>query len=142
MAKSFLGTGWNFELGSDVEVGLRLEPDPAISGVNRVAEASDEAVVRQSIWIILSTALGERVARPDFGCRLHDLTFSTNGADLVGGAISAVEDALTRWERRINVLKVDAVPHPSEKNLLLIDIQYAIAATNSRFNLVYPFYVS
>ena len=83
MADSFLGTGWQFKLGPDSDVGLGLEPEPGDPTLARVAEASEEAAVRRSIWLILSTAPGERVGRPDFGCGLHDLTFSTNGVALV-----------------------------------------------------------
>jgi hypothetical protein len=136
MADSFLGTGWQFKLGSDADVGIGLAPD------SRAAEASEEAAVRRSIWLIVSTAPGERVARPDFGCKLHDLAFSTGGAELAGRAIEAVSDALAAWERRIELISVDAYPDATEVNLLLIDVSYAISATNSRFNLVYPFYLS
>ncbi len=132
---SFLGTGWQFKLGVDGDVGLGLHG-------TRVAEASDALAVRQSIWLILSTAPGERVARPDFGCRIHDLVFGVGGSSLTGDVVSAVEDALGRWEPRIDVLGVSARPHPVEKDLLLVDVQYSIRATNSRFNLVYPFYLS
>jgi phage baseplate assembly protein W len=142
MAESFLGTGWQFKLGPNGDVGIGLDPDPDAPTEGRVAEVSGEAAVRRSIWLILSTALGERVGRPDFGCRLHDLAFSASGAELIGSAAAAVEEALATWERRIEVLRVDVFPHPSENNLLLIEVEYAIAAENSRFNLVYPFYVS
>jgi phage baseplate assembly protein W len=142
MADSFLGTGWQFKLGPDTDVGIGLEPEPGDPTLARVAEASEEAAVRRSIWLILSTAPGERIGRPDFGCRLHDLTFSTNGGALAGDAVAAVQDALATWEHRIEVLSVDAYPDATERNLLLIDVSYAISATNSRMNLVYPFYLS
>lgn len=135
MASSFLGTGWQFKLGADGAVGLGLAG-------TRVAEASDAVAVRQSIWIILSTAPGERIARPDFGCRIHDLVFGVGGASIVGDVVTAVEDALGQWEPRIDVLGVDAYPHPDEQDLLLVDVDYSIRATNSRFNLVYPFYLT
>lgn len=135
MASSFLGTAWRFKLSADGDVGLGLDG-------TRVAEASDANAVRQAIWLILSTAPGERVARPDFGCRIHDLVFGVGGASLVGDVVTAVEDALGQWEPRIDILGVDAYPHPVEKDLLLVDVGYSIRATNSRFNLVYPFYLS
>lgn len=133
--QSFLGTGWRFEMDPDEDLGLRLE-----GGL--VAEASEEAAVRQSVWLILSTAPGERVARPDFGCAIHDLVFGLTGAKLTGDVINAVESALGRWEPRVDVLRVDARPAQGDEALLLIDLHYAIRATNSRFNLVYPFYLS
>jgi len=135
MAGSFLGTAWRFKLGAGGDVGLGLDGA-------RVAEAGEALAVRQSIWLILSTAPGERVARPDFGCRIHDLAFGIGGASLIGDVVTAVEEAIGRWEPRVDVLGIDAFPHPVEKELLLVDVEYAIRATNSRFNLVYPFYLS
>lgn len=135
MAKSgFLGNGWRF-LHQDKDPGLALDG-------GRVAEASDEEAVRQSIWLILSTAPGERVARPDFGCAIHDLVFGLAGPKLEGDVVRAVESALGRWEPRIDVLRVEARAAPDDEARLLIDLRYAIRATNSRFNLVYPFYLS
>lgn len=133
--QGFLGTGWRYRLGPDTGLGVGLEGE-------RVAEVSEEAAVRQSIWLILSTAPGERVARPDFGCSIHDLVFGLGGAKLTGDVVNAVESALSRWEPRIDVLHVEARPAPGEETVLLVDVHYAIRATNSRFNLVYPFYLS
>jgi hypothetical protein len=132
----FLGTGWKFKLGEGDDVGLGLDDD------GRVALLSDEDNVRQSIWLILSTAPGERVARPDFGCGIHNLVFATQNAGTTGEVTQAVDDALVRWEPRIDVLSVQAHADSVEQNLLLIDIHYEVRATNSRFNLVYPFYLS
>lgn len=101
-----------------------------------------ETAVRQSIHMILSTAKGERLMRPDFGCSLYDLVFSTNSAAAIGQVISAVHESLIQWEPRIDVLDVTAIPDPEEPNRLLIDIQYQVRTTNNRFNLVYPFYLT
>ncbi len=100
-----------------------------------------EDCVRQSIWTILSTAYGERLMRPDFGCGIHNLVFAPNSAGTIGQAISEVQQALTQWEPRIDVLDVDAYPDPNQPNRLLIQINYQIRTTNNRFNLVYPFYL-
>jgi len=135
MADGFLGIGWRFKLGEYPDVGLRTDG-------GRIVEASGEELIRQSIWLILSTAPGERVARPDFGCGIHDLVFGTSTPESIGDVIKAVDDALVRFEPRIDVLDVDAEAHPEEPNLLVIQIRYAIRATNSRSNLVYPFYLS
>ncbi|WP_371417611.1 GPW/gp25 family protein [Anabaena sp. UHCC 0187] len=100
-----------------------------------------EDCVRQSILAILSTARGERVMRPDFGCRIHDLVFAPNNAGTVGEVISDVRSALVEWEPRIDILDIDVLPNPAHPNLLQISINYQVRTTNNQFNLVYPFYL-
>jgi phage baseplate assembly protein W len=108
-----------------------------------------EDKIQESIWLILATAPGERVMRPDFGCGIHDLLFAANSAQTRALATQRVRDALTRWEPRIDVLSVDAaVPDDpgsglaDQRNVLLITIDYRIRANNAVFNLVYPFYLT
>jgi phage baseplate assembly protein W len=124
----FLGLGWNFPVGLDGGSQIGLTPD-------------GEESVRQSIWTILATSPGERVMRPDFGCGLHDLVFGVNNAATGTAVTRAVKDALATWEPRIDVLDVYAAPDPSRPNVLVIEINYQVRSTNSRFNLVYPFYL-
>jgi phage baseplate assembly protein W len=123
-----LGIGWDFPIGLDDHGQIGMTPD-------------GEASVRQSIWTILSTSPGERVMRPDFGCGLHELVFAVNNAGTASAAATAVHEALAIWEPRIDVLDVFAAPDPATPNLLLIEINYQVRSTNSRFNLVYPFYL-
>jgi phage baseplate assembly protein W len=123
----FLGLGWNFPVGLDDGGQVELAPD-------------GEQGIRQSIWTILATSPGERVMRPDFGCGLHDLVFGVNNAATATAVTRAVREALATWEPRIDVLDVYAAPDPSRPNVLVIEINYQVRATNSRFNLVYPFY--
>jgi len=138
MGDGFLGTGWKFELSLG-------DPDGAtgvgLSG-HRIAEVSEEDNVRQSIWLILSTAPGERVMRPDFGCGIHNLVFATPSPRTMGDVIREVKVALIRWEPRVDVLGVDVHVEPREPNQLVIEIEVQVRSTNSRFNLVYPFYLS
>lgn len=125
---NFLGIGWNFPIGQD--------------GGHQIALTADgEESVRQSIWTILATSPGERVMRPDFGCGLHDLVFGVNNAATATAVARAVREALAVWEPRIDVLDVSAMPDPAQANVLAIDISYRVRSTNSRFNLVYPFYL-
>ena len=127
MPNSFLGTGWKFPLDLDVNGGMAM--------------VSDEESIRQSIWQILSTAPGERVMRPDFGCGMHNLVFAPNTVGTAGQIINEVQEALIKWEPRIDVLTVDAIPDESKPNLLRIAIAYQVRTTNNHFNLVYPFYL-
>ncbi|MDJ0632612.1 MAG: GPW/gp25 family protein [Xenococcaceae cyanobacterium MO_188.B29] len=123
----FLGVGWSSPVALDE------------NGQIEVARYEDS--VRQSIWMILGTAKGERVMRPDFGCDIHELVFSPNNSGTVGQIVSDVRDALVEWEPRIDVLEVDTIPDRSQPNVILIQVNYQIRTTNNIFNLVYPFYL-
>jgi len=136
MASEFLGRGWSFPVTFDAADAAQ---DPAKS--RGIAEASGEDKVRQAIEIILRTAPGERVTRPDFGCSIHELVFDTLGGDMIGRVESAISSALATWEPRIDVLAIAAQQDPDDPTRLLIEINYRIRSTNSRFNLVFPFYV-
>jgi phage baseplate assembly protein W len=130
----FLGKGWQFPVAADD----KEEAKPSLKGL---ALAKYEESIKQSIRIILSTAKGERVMRPDFGCGIHELVFAPNSAATQGSAEHHVSEALIRWEPRIEVLKVKATASGIQDEVLLISIDYRIAMTDSRFNLVYPFYL-
>ena len=124
----FLGVGWGFPVARD-------------ETRERFAMAAYEESIRQSIWIILSTAPGERVMRPEFGCAIHELVFAPNSAATRGMAEHHVSEALLRWEPRVEVLDVKAVVSGSQQEELLIGINYRVRLTDNRFNLVYPFYL-
>ncbi len=127
-ALDFLGQG----------AGFPLAPD----GRGRLPLAPGEASVEQSIWLILSTAKGERVMLPDFGCGIHDLVFLPNSELARGEVVSTVQDALVRWEPRIDVLGVDAESPDGQPTLLLIRVDYRIRSVNTVHNLVFPFYLT
>jgi len=99
-----------------------------------------EAHIHQSIILILATAPGERVMRPDFGCGIHDLVFSPDNATTAGLLADEVRHALIRWEPRIDVLDIEPQPR-GDGNIILIDVHYRVRSTNNLFNLVYPFYL-
>jgi phage baseplate assembly protein W len=124
----FLGVGWGFP----VQLNKSQE---------RFSVAEYEESVRQAIWIILSTSPGERVMRSDFGCAIHELVFAPNNATTRGMAERYVSEALLNWEPRIEVLSVRAEAAGERDEELLINIDYQVAMTDSRFNLVYPFYL-
>ena len=128
MDKQFLGAGWNFPIAMDDRRHVLMTSD-------------GEESVRQSIWMILSTSPGERLMRPDFGCGIHDMVFGVNSAGTANAVAASVREALAIWEPRIDVLDVYAAPDPADANWLLIEISYEVRSTNSRFNLVYPFYL-
>ena len=126
MEVDFLGVGWKF---------------PADLDQNQVAVAKYEDSVRQSIWMILGTAKGERMMRPNFGCDIHERVFAPHSPGTIGQIVSDVQDALIEWEPRIDVLDIDTIPNPAQPNVILIQVNYRVRTTNNVFNLVYPFYL-
>ena len=133
MAAQMLGVGWGFP--------VELIGKGSLTQAARLSIARYEESVRQSIVITLSTAKGERVMRPNFGCGLHELVFAVNSNATQAMAAFHVREALEDWEPRIDVLRVDASAGGQNGEQLLIDIDYRIRLTDSRYNLVYPFYV-
>ena len=125
---NFLGVGWAF-------------PVESVAAQERFALAEHEESIRQAIRIILSTAKGERVMRPDFGCGLYELVFDPNNAATRGMAEYYVSEALRLWEPRIEMLEVTATAGGEQGEMLLISIDYRVRTTDNRFNLVYPFYL-
>ncbi|HEX2914635.1 MAG TPA: GPW/gp25 family protein [Chloroflexia bacterium] len=129
--KSFIGSGWAYRPGSGI----------GINGEGNIALSREEQDIAKSIYIILSTAPGERVMRTEFGCGIHDLVFASPGPQLFGLVSYYVTQALGRWEPRIEVAEVNSRVDPKNPECLLVDINYTIRKTNSNRNLVYPFYV-
>lgn len=127
MASEFLGIGWNFPVIVD-ESG-------------QIVRARHEESVRQGVWLVLGTAKGERMMRPDFGCGIHDLVFAVPNAATLGRVEKEVREALVRWEPRMELLDVEVAPEPSEPRTLVVRIEYRVRVANNVFNLVYPFYL-
>lgn len=121
-----LGNGWAFRVDVDAR--------------GRIALARSERDVEEAIYMILLTPQGQRVMRPEFGCRIHDLIFAPNDATTVGLASYYVEEALGMWEPRIRVLDVDVRADAEDPARMWIDILYQIKATADRRSLVFPFY--
>lgn len=122
----FLGVGWAFLLRVDAR--------------GRIALARQERDIEEAIQMILLTPKGQRVMRPEFGCRIHDLLFAPNDATTAGLATYYVEEALGMWEPRIAVDEVTAQIDPADSGRLLIAIRYQIKATYDSRTLVFPFY--
>jgi phage baseplate assembly protein W len=125
--RDFLGTGWKFP--------LQVTPGGGI------AMAAREQRIEESIYLILSTARGERLMLRDFGCGIHDLVFAANNSMTTARVVQQVRRALTAYEPRIDVLDLSAESPPQQPNLLLIRINYRIRSNNAVGNLVYPFFI-
>lgn len=124
--RKFLGSGFAFP--------LRVDPR---GGIER---ASEENLVQQSIWVILSTAKGELQRTPRFGCGIHDFVFTANTPANRAQIAHQVRQALLEWERRIDLVDV-RVAQGEGANVLLIAIDYRLRANHAYGNLVYPFYL-
>lgn len=127
MAKDFLGIGWKYP----VRVGNE----------GRIAMSQYETDIKESIWIIIGTAKGERMMRPDFGCGIHELVFAPINTATITLVENSVKEALTFWEPRVELIKVAALSEYAAEGKLLVNIDYRVRTTNNRFNLVYPFYL-
>lgn len=121
----FLGRGWKY---------------PFVVQRGRSGASEGEDSIRESIILILSTARGERVMRPDFGCRLNELVFAPNTMSTATLLRSFIEEALLNWEPRIEVDDITVTPR-SDQSELEVSIDYTIRASNSKYNLVYPFFL-
>lgn len=129
-SNSFLGKGWAFPPAFNKSTGT-------------VEMVSDEEDIRQSLYILLSTSLGERVMQPDYGCNLNDYVFESLNSSTIGYIKERVANSILYYEPRIIVEQIDVTSEGSADNLegrFLINITYSIPGTNSRFNYVYPFY--
>ena len=124
---TFIGRGFFWPLQVNHTGSIRLTDGPAD--------------LDRSMAVVLATAPGERVMRPQFGCRIWDLLFEPVTANLLGLMAQAVRDALAQWEPSVTVEQVDPVPDADDGALIVINVTYRVKATNDRRNLVYPFYV-
>ena len=120
--KEFLGRGWAFPFRFDAASG-------------GVALSEYEENIRQSVTIILGTRPGERLTLPEFGCRIHEMLFAPNTRATAAMVAYHVEQALKRWEPRIEVTGIQA--RPGNAGELKVEVDYRIISTNSPQNLVY-----
>lgn len=126
--KDFLGRGWWMPVKLDPRTG-------------QVAEVQYEEDIRQSIRIIIETAPGERVMRPYFGCGIHELVFAAMDSETLQRVRSVIEDALRRYEARIELIDVNVdEARESTDGRLRIEVDYRVRKTNQVGNLVFPFY--
>lgn len=124
---AYLGRGLSFPIRVNALGSLEL--------------VSGEKDIEQSILIILSTRRGERVMRPEFGCRAHDLLFEPRDAVMVGKLEDYVTEALQRWEPRIEVINVQPELDPDSDGGVLVTIDYQIKNSHDPRSIVFPFFI-
>jgi uncharacterized protein len=124
----FIGKGWRFPVNVNAKGGLDWSDGP-----QRVSDA---------IWLIVKTALGERVMRPTFGAGVNDFVFQSNSSVIRARLAAAIKQALLKWEPRINLTQVSVAPAADQPSQVLVSIGYTLRDTNEVFNVVYPFYLA
>ena len=125
--KSFLGTGWGF-------------PPEFQKNTRAVKMLKDEDDIKSSLEILLSTRLGERILVPGYGCNLDELMFKPLNLTLKTYVIDLIKTAILYHEPRIDAKTISIDQTNELEGELLINIEYVIRATNSRKNMVFPFY--
>lgn len=125
----FLGRGFGFPVSVRTATG-------------QFKESAGEEDIRQAVCIILSTRKGERIMRPEFGCDIYNFMFGTMDDTSLHLMEEAIMEALIRWEPRIRDIEVHGGLSGSDSGVAEFHISYTVRSTNSRYNMVYPFYIS
>ena len=129
---SFLGTGWSFPPSFNQDTGT----------VDLVSNVDD---INQSLNILLSTSLGERVMQPEYGCNLEDYLFESLSSTMIGYIKDRVMNSILYYEPRIIAEKIEVTSDDSVdlfEGRFTIIVEYSIPGTNSRFNYVYDYYTN
>jgi phage baseplate assembly protein W len=126
--KSFLGTGWKF-------------PPSFSKETKNVTLVSDETDIAESLHILLSTDLGERLMRPEYGCNLKKFMFEQHDTSFVTGLNHTISKAILNFEARVDFIDAKIVTRNELDGVLHIEVNYKIIITNTRHNIVFPFYL-
>ena len=123
---SFLGRGWSF-------------PPTFDKSSRQVIMLEGEQDIESSLQILLSTALGERIMQPKYGCNMDDMVFENLDTTLKTEIKNRMQTAILYYEPRIELHSIDIVPADPEERIILT-VEYTVRTTNTRYNLVFPFY--
>ena len=104
--------------------------------------SSDEDDIRESLTILFSTAIGERFLEPKYGCNLENLSFEPVSTTLKTYLKGLIEQAVLHFEPRVDLNDVAIEVNEAEEGRVDIIVDYTVRITNSRYNMVYPFYQS
>lgn len=128
MDSPIVGTGWRFPIQPDLTGGLSY--------------SSGDENVEQSLKILLLTNVGQRVMRSDFGSKAPGLVFAPGSLQYLGLLETTVREAVRDWEPRVDLEEVRAEPDVDDETRITVHIGYRVRRTNTRSNLVFPFYLS
>lgn len=128
MSKEFLGRGWKFPIEVDASTG-------------RIRMSEHEDDIAEAIRIIIWTAKGERIMRPEFGSGIDRYLFESNDDTTLRLIEAEVEEAVRMWEPRVHEIEVSAERDAADESKLLLHVKYLVRTTNNLYNQVYPFYL-
>lgn len=126
--KEFLGKGMKF-------------PPQVNSATGRFVTVSEEESVKESIYLILMTQQTERPLRPDFGSNIMSYTFMDQNLTQLTMVSRTIRDQIARQEPRINDVQI-RMDSGNQNGVIYFNIAYTITSTNTRDNLVFPFYLN
>ena len=127
--KAFLGTGWGF-------------PPTFNKDLLSVEMVSNEKDIKESLQIYLSTKIGERVMRSNYGCLVHDYLFEPFDENIISSIGHEMKRTIYEFEPRIHVHEVTTNKSNVNEGIINIGVFYEIIATNVRDNIVFPFYIN
>jgi phage baseplate assembly protein W len=125
---SFLGRGWSFPPSFQRGAGVQM------------LDGEDD--IRSSLEILLSTRIGERVMQPEYGCNTDRMVFESMTTGFQTSMKNQIEKAILSDEPRIDLNNIDLVVQDPAAGIVLIIVDYTVRTTNTRGNLVYPFYLT
>jgi len=128
MNNDFLGKGWAFPPAFDRS-----------SGGVKMAEGLDD--INQCLHILLSTKLGERIMRPDFGCNMDEAVFEAMSTSFQTYIKDLVKQAILLYEPRITLISITTANSDELNGVMLIEVTYQVKGHNTRSNYVYPYYI-
>lgn len=128
-SNDFLGVGWSFP--------------PTFNAQTKAVEMTEkETDIERSLQILLTTAVGERVMQPKYGCNMDTLLFEPLSTTLKTIMMDKIKTAILYFEPRIDAKKIELNTQNEREGEVLVEIEYIVRATNSRFNFVFPYYIN
>ena len=127
-SNDFLGVGWSFP--------------PTFNAQMKAVEMTEkETDIERSLQILLTTTIGERVMQPKYGCNMDTLLFEPLSTTVKTIMIDKIKTAILYFEPRIDAKKIELNTQNELEGEVLVEIEYIVRATNSRFNFVFPYYI-
>ena len=123
----YLGKGWSFPPTFDV-----------MSGEVVMTEQVED--IQISLEVLLSTKVGEPVIQPKYGCNMDELVFEALDTGTKTLIRDKIQTAILYFEPRIDAKKIELNTDNELEGIIIVEIEYVVRATNSRFNFVYPYY--
>jgi len=123
----FLGRGWSF-------------PPSFNAQLKEVEMTEKQEDIEKSLQILLTTAIGERVMEPKYGCNMDELLFEVLNTSTQTIIKDKIKTAILYFEPRINPTKIELNTANELQGEVLVEIEYVVRATNNRFNFVFPYY--